>query len=93
MFSDLEIEFHMLRRLLGVRSDDANTNKVKKIMKSETLMLNVGSTQTGGRVEKVTNNNIMKLSLAIPVCTSAGEKVAISRRIDDKWRLIGWGKV
>ena len=35
----------------------------------------------------------MSLSLAIPVCTSAGEKVAISRRIEDKWRLIGWGKV
>ena len=43
----------MLRRLLGVKSDDANTNKLKKIMKTETLMLNVGSTQTGGRVEKV----------------------------------------
>jgi translation initiation factor 2 subunit 3 len=35
----------------------------------------------------------MHLSLAIPVCTSTGEKVAISRRIEDKWRLIGWGSV
>jgi translation initiation factor 2 gamma subunit (eIF-2gamma) len=34
----------MLRRLLGVKSDDQNTNKVKKIRESETLMLNVGST-------------------------------------------------
>jgi translation initiation factor 2 subunit 3 len=55
-------------------------------------MLNVGSTQTGGRVEKV-QDKIMRLSLAIPVCTSTGEKVAISRRIEDKWRLIGWGNV
>jgi translation initiation factor 2 subunit 3 len=53
VYSELEIEFHMLRRLLGVKTDDASTNKVKKINKSETLMLNVGSTQTGGRVEKV----------------------------------------
>ena len=43
----------MLRRLLGVKNDETNTNKVKKIMKTETLMLNVGSTQTGGRVEKI----------------------------------------
>ena len=43
----------MLRRLLGVKSDDQNTNKVKKIRENETLMLNVGSTQTGGRVEKI----------------------------------------
>jgi translation initiation factor 2 gamma subunit (eIF-2gamma) len=27
------------------------------------------------------------LSLAIPVCTSAGEKVAISRRIEDKFAI------
>jgi len=33
----------MLKRLLGVKSDDAQNNKVKKIGK-ETLMLNVGST-------------------------------------------------
>jgi len=44
VYSELEIEFHMLRRLLGVKTDDASTNKVKKINKSETLMLNVGST-------------------------------------------------
>lgn len=35
----------------------------------------------------------MQISLATPVCTSSGEKVAISRRIEDKWRLIGWGRV
>ncbi len=55
VYQDLEIEFHMLRKLLGVKNDETNTNKVKKIMKTETLMLNVGSTQTGGRVEKITN--------------------------------------
>ncbi len=53
VYSELKIEFHMLRRLLGVKSDDQNTNKVKKIRENETLMLNVGSTQTGGRVEKL----------------------------------------
>jgi len=44
VYSELEIEFYMLRRLLGVKSDESNTSKVKKISKGETLMLNVGST-------------------------------------------------
>ena len=42
---------------------------------------------------EVIKKNILEFSLATPVCTSIGEKVAISRRIEDKWRLIGWGTV
>lgn len=31
--------------------------------------------------------------LTSPVCTSEGEKLALSRRVDKHWRLIGWGKI
>jgi translation initiation factor 2 subunit 3 len=27
------------------------------------------------------------------VCTEEGEKVALSRRVDKHWRLIGWGQI
>ena len=27
-----------------------------------------------------------------PVCTQQGEKIALSRRVDKHWRLIGWGQ-
>ena len=27
------------------------------------------------------------------VCTDVGEKIALSRRVDKHWRLIGWGKI
>jgi len=33
----------------------------------------------------------MKVELNLPICTSIGEKVAFSRRIEKKFRLIGWG--
>ena len=28
-----------------------------------------------------------------PVCSRNGEKIAISRKIDGHWRLIGWGQI
>ena len=44
-----------MRRLLGVKSDSSKTDKVKKIIKGETLMINVGSTSTGGKVIAIKN--------------------------------------
>ncbi len=35
----------------------------------------------------------MDIDLTNPICTSTGEKVAFSRRIDKKYRLIGWGTI
>lgn len=55
-------------------------------------MLNIGSMSTGARVVAV-KNVFAKLQLTSPVCTSKGEKIALSRRIDRHWRLIGWGQI
>lgn len=29
----------------------------------------------------------------LQVCTKEGEKVALSRRVEKHWRLIGWGQI
>ena len=47
---------------------------------------------TGARVLAV-KNDLAKLQLTSPVCTSKGEKVALSRRVEKHWRLIGWGQI
>jgi translation initiation factor 2 subunit 3 len=31
--------------------------------------------------------------ITAPVCTKEGEKVALSRRVEKHWRLIGWGQI
>jgi hypothetical protein len=31
--------------------------------------------------------------LVHPVCTTTGEKIALSRKVDKHWRLIGWGTI
>jgi translation initiation factor 2 gamma subunit (eIF-2gamma) len=35
----------------------------------------------------------MKVQLNNPICTNINEKVAFSRRIEKKFRLIGWGEI
>ena len=92
VFSELEINFFLLRRLLGIKSDDKKASKVAKLAQDEVLMVNIGSTSTGGRVLAV-KRDLAKISLLHPVCTMDGEKIALSRRVERHWRLIGWGKI
>jgi translation initiation factor 2 gamma subunit (eIF-2gamma) len=66
--------------------------QVTKLSKGEVLMLNIGSMCTGARVLAV-KHDLAKLQLTSPVCTKEGEKVALSRRVEKHWRLIGWGQI
>jgi len=92
IYTELEISLFLLRRLLGVKSDDKKQTKVQKLTKNEVLMVNIGSTSTGGRVMSV-KGDLARILLTSPACTEIGEKVALSRRIDKHWRLVGWGSV
>lgn len=55
-------------------------------------MVNIGSTATGAKVIAV-KADAARLSLTSPACTEIGEKVALSRRIEKHWRLIGWANI
>ncbi|RHZ76810.1 hypothetical protein Glove_192g16 [Diversispora epigaea] len=92
IYTELEINYFLLRRLLGVKTDDKKQTKVSKLAKNEVLMVNIGSTSTGGRVMSV-KADLAKIMLTSPACTEIDEKIALSRRIDKHWRLIGWGKI
>ncbi|KAI8912437.1 elongation factor Tu GTP binding domain-containing protein [Gorgonomyces haynaldii] len=92
IYTELEINYFLLRRLLGVKTDDAKKSKVEKLSKNEVLMVNIGSTTTGGRVLSV-KADLAKIALTSPACTEIGEKISLSRRIDQHWRLIGWGNI
>ncbi|PPR90776.1 hypothetical protein GOBAR_AA29928 [Gossypium barbadense] len=93
VFVELEVNFFLLRRLLGVRTKGSERQgKVSKLAKGEILMLNIGSMSTGARVIAI-KNDLAKLQLTSPVCTSKGEKIALSRRVEKHWRLIGWGQI
>lgn len=92
IYSEIEVNFYLLRRLLGVKTADGKQAKVEKLAKNEVLMVNIGSTSTGAKVAAI-KKDAAKLVLTTPACTSLGEKVALSRRIDKHWRLIGWATI
>ena len=85
IFTELEINYFLLRRLLGVKTKDKKQAKVQKLSKNEVLMVNIGSTTTGGRVISV-KVDLAKIVLTTPACTEIDEKIALSRRIDKHWR-------
>jgi len=63
---------------------------VDKIKTNEPLVLNIGTAVTSGVVTSA-RDNIIDVSLKKPVCPIPGFKIAVSRRIGDSWRLIGFG--
>merc|ERR1711976_952688 len=93
IITEVEVSYYLLRRLLGVRTEgDKKGAKVQKLSKNEILMVNIGSLSSGGRVLAV-RADLAKIMLTSPVCTGIGEKIALSRRVEKHWRLIGWGQI
>lgn len=92
IYTEIEVNYFLLRRLLGVKTADGKQAKVAKLAKNEVLMVNIGSTATGAKVVAV-RADAAKLLLTSPACTNIGEKVALSRRIEKHWRLIGWANI
>ena len=56
------------------------------------LRLNIGTAPVLGKVNKIKSKNI-EIELRRPACIFEGGNVAISRRIAERWRLIGAGIV
>ncbi|XP_021774764.1 eukaryotic translation initiation factor 2 subunit gamma-like isoform X1 [Chenopodium quinoa] len=95
VYIELEVNFFLLWRLIGAKTKGTEKQgRVSKLSRGEVLMLNIGSMSTGARVIAVKQEvHLAKLQLTSPVCTSKGEKIALSRRVEKHWRLIGWGQI
>jgi len=77
---------HLLERVVGSAEDLV----VEHIKTNEPLMLSIGTATTVGVVTSARGNE-SEVALKIPVCAEKDQRVAISRRISGKWRLIGYG--
>ena len=66
--------------------------KVLPIQIGESLRVNIGTAPVLSKVTKVKSNNI-EIQFRRPVCVFEGGNIAISRRIAERWRLIGAGVV
>ena len=85
---DFSMKTVLLDRVVGSSAELS----VEEIKSNEPLMLSVGTATTVG-VVKSARNDSAEVALKIPVCILPGQRVAISRRISNKWRLIGYGIV
>jgi translation initiation factor 2 subunit 3 len=77
---------HLLERVVGAADDLV----VENIKTNEPLMLSIGTATTVGVVTSARGDE-SEVALKIPVCAQKEQRVAISRRIAGKWRLIGYG--
>ena len=88
VLDNFAIVIHLLKRVVGT-IDEQNVEPIKT---NEPLMLTVGTATTVGVVSDIRENTAgVKLKLA--VCAEEGQRIAVSRRIDGKWHLIGYGEI
>jgi len=83
------MNMQLLERVVGVTDESS----VEPIHSSEPLMLNVGTATTVGVVSSAREGGIVQVQLKRPVCAEKGDRVAVSRRIGARWRLIGVGTI
>jgi translation initiation factor 2 subunit 3 len=63
---------------------------VEDFKPGEMLMLSINTSISVGRIIKK-HNNLLELSLNIPIVPFEGDNIGISRNINGHWRLIGFG--
>ena len=83
------MNMRLLERVVGVTDE----SMVEPIHSSEPLMLNVGTATTVGVVTSAREGGVVQVQLKRPVCAEEGNRVAVSRRIGARWRLIGVGTI
>jgi translation initiation factor 2 subunit 3 len=86
--NELTMRTELMKRVVGVTSELA----VDSLKTNEPLMLSVGTATTVGVITSGRSGSA-EVALKIPVCIEKDQRIAISRRIAGKWRLIGYGIV
>ena len=85
---EFTMDVQLLERVVGTEEE----LKVEKIKMNEPLMLSIGTNITLGVVTSA-RDDVVEVKLRRPVCAEKGWRVAISRRVGSRWRLIGAGTI
>jgi translation initiation factor 2 subunit 3 len=83
-----DLSMCLLKRAVGT-VDEKNVDPLKT---NEPLMLTVGTATTVGIISELRPDWI-RVKLKLPVCADQGQRIAVSRRIEGKWHLIGYGEI
>jgi translation initiation factor 2 subunit 3 len=85
---EMKLSVHLMEYVVG----SEEITKVQPLAQGETLMLNVGTARTAGVIKEIKGNNAT-IKLSREVAAHVENKVAISRRISGRFRLIGVGEI
>jgi translation initiation factor 2 subunit 3 len=80
----LRLHVHPLERLVANVTPELKTN--------DPLVLTAGTNTLVGIASRV-SGNILEIDLKNMAIVEKDEKISISKRIDNRWRLIGYGVV
>jgi len=86
VYNQITIDTYLLERVVGAKEE----TEVKPLARAEVLMLNVNSAATVGVVVDPSKKNTTCI-LKKPICANPGDRITISRRVGDRFRLIGYG--
>jgi len=86
--TQITVEYSLMERVLGTRE----LLKVQPLRVGERIMITAGAAVTLALVTKLSKDR-MELTLRRPTVVWDGMRVAISRQVLGRWRLVGWGKV
>ncbi|MEK6936707.1 MAG: translation initiation factor IF-2 subunit gamma [Nanoarchaeota archaeon] len=78
----------LLKRVVGTK-EELNVDPLRKL---EPLMLNINSSVTVGIIDDL-KKGLAHVNLKLSVCCSKTDRVTISRRFGDRWRLIGYAEI
>tara|TARA_Y100000310_G_C20701497_1_gene830410 strand:- start:7696 stop:8889 length:1194 start_codon:yes stop_codon:yes gene_type:complete len=85
---DVKLKYELFPEVYGL----GGHVKVEGIKASETLMLSINTSITGGNVAKV-KSGVLEIGLKVPAVVFKGDNVGIARNVGGHWRLIGYGTV
>ena len=88
VLESFDLSMHLLKRVVGT-IDEKNVEPLKT---NEPLMLTVGTATTVGIITEIRENKV-RVKLKLSVCAEEGRRIAVSRRIEGKWHLIGYGEI
>ncbi|MGB9785423.1 MAG: translation initiation factor IF-2 subunit gamma, partial [Fervidicoccaceae archaeon] len=86
--NEIEAEYHLFERVVGLREKTS----VSPIQVREPLMITVGTSVTMGVVTRVSSVSL-SVSLRRPIVALPKSRIALSRQVQGRWRLIGWGLI
>ncbi|ACX72673.1 small GTP-binding protein [Methanocaldococcus vulcanius M7] len=84
----ITIRANLLDRVVGTKEE----LKIEPLRTGEVLMLNIGTATTAGVITSA-RGDVADIKLKLPICADVGDRVAISRRVGSRWRLIGYGTI